>query len=260
MKRIVAILCLLALTGTLCACRLELPEKKPLVEAELYVYDVFMDCEPKLAEFTLEGKFPTKKQESGDFSGHITVEETDGTKHTYKNLEYCWTEDMLILYRGNPTAEKGEGVLCWIDPKNPEEAVLADRNWCERSSAAEILAYVDDTYTDAEARSIGSVINQIPNVHKSQFIHREGALEDFADDPAFDGVDADVLRHRFVITLETGEVEEVEKTASQIEEITGVAEVQYSLWAPESIRILGYKKNGEKMAQLLEKMPELPKE
>ena len=91
----------------------------------------------------------------------------------------------------------------------------------------EILAFVDDTYTDAEARSIGTVINQIPNVHKSQFVHREVALKNFiadhSNDPAFGGVDATVLRHRFVVILEDNAL--MEQTAAQLENIPGIAKV-----------------------------------
>ena len=91
----------------------------------------------------------------------------------------------------------------------------------------EILAFVDDTYTDAEARSIGTVINQIPNVHKAQFVHREDALKSFiadhSNDPAFGGVDSTVLRHRFVVTLEDNTL--MEETAAQLENIPGIAKV-----------------------------------
>ena len=91
----------------------------------------------------------------------------------------------------------------------------------------EVLAFVDDTYTDAEARSIGSVINQLPNVHKAEFVHREKALENFvadhSNDPAFGGVDAKTLRHRFVVTLEDNTL--MEQTATQLEAIPGIAKV-----------------------------------
>ena len=91
----------------------------------------------------------------------------------------------------------------------------------------EILAFVDDSYSDAEARSIGTRINQIPNVYKAQFVSREKALEEFVadhgNDPAFGGVDADVLRHRFVVVLEDNAL--MEQTAAQLEAIPGIAKV-----------------------------------
>ena len=62
----------------------------------------------------------------------------------------------------------------------------------ELNQTSEILVYVDDTLSDAEARSIGTKINMLDNVLQSTFISREEALADFkADhdgDSAFDGV------------------------------------------------------------------------
>ena len=95
------------------------------------------------------------------------------------------------------------------------------------NKTSEILAFVDDTFTDAEARSIGTKINQLPNVYKAQFVSREKALQQFiadhSNDPAFGGVDAQTLRHRFVVTLEDNTL--MEQTAAQLEAIPGIAKV-----------------------------------
>ena len=69
----------------------------------------------------------------------------------------------------------------------------------------EMLVYVDENLSDAEARSIGTSINQIETVVNAKFVSREQALADFiADhegDAAFNGVVAEDLRHRYVVTL-----------------------------------------------------------
>ncbi|MBQ8880948.1 MAG: permease-like cell division protein FtsX [Oscillospiraceae bacterium] len=95
------------------------------------------------------------------------------------------------------------------------------------NKTSEVLAFVDDTFTDAEARSIGTKINQLPNVYKAQFVSREKALQNFiadhSNDPAFGGVDAGTLRHRFVVTLEDNTL--MEQTAAQLEAIPGIAKV-----------------------------------
>ena len=92
----------------------------------------------------------------------------------------------------------------------------------------EILVYVDSELSDAEARSVGTKINMIDNVLKSQFVSREEALENFvADhegDEAFTGVDASDLRHRFVVTLEDNS--KIEKTAQQLRSVSGVADIR----------------------------------
>ncbi len=90
----------------------------------------------------------------------------------------------------------------------------------------EILAYVDSDLSDAEARSIGTKINQIDNVLQSTFVSREEALQNFIADhkdegEAFTGVVASDLRHRFVIVLEDNSL--MEQTDAQIKQIPGVA-------------------------------------
>ena len=95
----------------------------------------------------------------------------------------------------------------------------------ELNQTSEILVYVDDTLTDAEARSIGTKINMLDNVLQSDFVSREEALADFkADhdgDSAFDGVQAQDLRHRFVVTLEDNAL--MKQTDNQLKAIPGVA-------------------------------------
>jgi cell division transport system permease protein len=92
------------------------------------------------------------------------------------------------------------------------------------------LAYVDSSLSDAEARSVGTRINQIENVYKSEFKSRETALEEFIadheNDPAFGGLVPSDLRHRYVIVLEDNE--KMEETVAQIEKIPGIAKVNAS--------------------------------
>ena len=91
----------------------------------------------------------------------------------------------------------------------------------------EILAYVDSDLTDAEARSIGTQINQIPNVFKSDFKTRDVALQEFVEDhqndPAFGGLVPDDLRHRYVIVLENNEL--MHETVEKIEALAGIVKV-----------------------------------
>jgi cell division transport system permease protein len=89
----------------------------------------------------------------------------------------------------------------------------------------EILVYVDDSLSDAEARSIGTKINMLDNVLQSTFVSREEALENFIEDhendPAFGGVTASDLRHRFVVVLEDNRL--MKQTDEAIQNIPGVA-------------------------------------
>jgi len=93
----------------------------------------------------------------------------------------------------------------------------------------EVLVYVDSALSDAEAKSVGSKLNQIDNIHRAEFVSREIALEEFVADhqeegEAFSGVEAEDLRHRFVVTLEDNSL--MAKTVEAIEQVPGVAKIR----------------------------------
>ena len=91
----------------------------------------------------------------------------------------------------------------------------------------EILVYVDSELPDAEARSIGTKINRVANVHNSTFVSREEALETFIkdhqEDEAFSGVRAEDLRHRYVVVLVDNAL--MKQTEEEIKAIPGVAKI-----------------------------------
>ena len=91
----------------------------------------------------------------------------------------------------------------------------------------EMLVYIDETYSEAEAKSVGSQINQIANVHNAQFVSREQAVVNFVDEmqdeDLFDGLDPSTFRDRFVITLEDNS--KMRETEAAIRSIEGVADV-----------------------------------
>ena len=93
------------------------------------------------------------------------------------------------------------------------------------NQTSEIMVYIDSSLSDAEARSIGTIINQLDNVQKSVFVSREEALDNFISDhdnnAAFNGVQAQDLRHRYVVTLEDNTL--MKQTDNQLKSIPGVA-------------------------------------
>ena len=93
------------------------------------------------------------------------------------------------------------------------------------NKTSEILCYVDSELSDAEARSIGTKINTLNNILQATFISRQEALEDFIEDhegdSAFSGVQADDLRHRFVVVLEDNT--RMLETDNQLKQIPGIA-------------------------------------
>ena len=92
---------------------------------------------------------------------------------------------------------------------------------------SEILAYVDESLSEAEARSVGTSINRIENVLNTQFVTRQEALEDFVSDYAdtslFDGLEASTFRDRYKVYLV--DIAQIRDTVARLEEIPGVAEV-----------------------------------
>ena len=95
----------------------------------------------------------------------------------------------------------------------------------ELNQTNEILAYVDETLSDADAKSVGTKINMIDNVLRADFIPREEALENFIADhqeeeASFSGLDASDLRHRFRIVLEDNHY--IKETDQAVRNIPGV--------------------------------------
>ena len=95
----------------------------------------------------------------------------------------------------------------------------------ELNQTNEILAYVDETLSDADAKSVGTRINMIDNVLRADFIPREEALKSFIEDhqdeeESFNGLDATDLRHRFRIVLEDNRL--IKETDLAIQDIPGV--------------------------------------
>ena len=104
----------------------------------------------------------------------------------------------------------------------------------------EVLVYIHEDLSDAEARSVGTDINLVENVYKATFKSREDALKDFVSDhegdEAFSGVEAGDLRHRFIVVLEDNT--KIEETVEQLMLIPGVAKVSASYELAEGFATL----------------------
>ena len=51
----------------------------------------------------------------------------------------------------------------------------------ELESENEMLVYIDENYSEAKAKSVGSQINLITNVRSATFVSRNQALDDFVE-------------------------------------------------------------------------------
>jgi len=92
----------------------------------------------------------------------------------------------------------------------------------------QVLVYIDESYSQAKAKSVGSQINMITNVHNAQFVSREDALENFVeeqqDEALFAGLESSTFRDRYVVSMEDNS--RMRETCEEIEKIEGVADIQ----------------------------------
>ncbi len=90
----------------------------------------------------------------------------------------------------------------------------------------EILVCIDENYTTAEAKSVGSQLNLVDNVANAEFISRQQALQTFMekyDKAMYEGVTADTMRDQYNVTLEdNGKLAE---TVEALRKVPGVADV-----------------------------------
>ena len=106
-------------------------------------------------------------------------------------------------------------------------AVNADANLKDLEQANEILAYVDDSYDDQQARALEATLEAIPNVASATFITKEEALEsftaDYPEEALFQNLDPEILRDRYAIRVV--ELELQGSTVTAIENTEGIAKV-----------------------------------
>lgn len=98
-------------------------------------------------------------------------------------------------------------------------------------SENQVLAYVDESLSDDEARGLESKIEALPNVSSAQFVSRDEAMESFVssyDDPAlFEGLDSSVLRHRYVIYMD--DISQMDSVRQALLGVRGIARVNAHL-------------------------------
>ena len=106
-------------------------------------------------------------------------------------------------------------------------AINLDHMLGDLEAENEFLAYIDETYSEEEARTIQPQIEAIPNVSEVTFVTREEALEDWkegrADNDLMDSLQPEVLRDRFRIHV--ADIEQLKETSDAVETVTGVVKV-----------------------------------
>ena len=91
----------------------------------------------------------------------------------------------------------------------------------------EILAYVDDTYTEQQARALQKQLEAISNVTSATYISKQQAMEEFAarypEEELFQNLDPEILRDRYAIKV--ADLEQQSATVEQIGNTPGIARV-----------------------------------
>ena len=84
-------------------------------------------------------------------------------------------------------------------------AVNADANLKQAEQDNEILAFVDDSYTEEQAKALQSKLEAVDNVASVTFISREEAMQSFIsehpDEEYFQDLDPNILRDLFVVSM-----------------------------------------------------------
>ena len=87
------------------------------------------------------------------------------------------------------------------------------------------LAYIDETYTEEQARALQPEIEAVPNVSVVTFVTKAEAMDDYRagreENPLLADLPDEVLRDRFEIHVD--DIELMGETVDQVEQITGVA-------------------------------------
>ncbi len=106
-------------------------------------------------------------------------------------------------------------------------AVNLDASLTNLEQQNEILAYVDETLSEEEARAIQTELENIPNILDCTFVTREQAMEEFVadkeDNSLYQDLPAEILRHRYRIRLEN--IQDMSETLEQIKATPGIADV-----------------------------------
>ena len=106
-------------------------------------------------------------------------------------------------------------------------AVNANQLLRDLEQENEILAYVDDSYDETQARVLQKKLQSIPNVASAAFISKEEAMEEFKaqypDEALFQDLDPEILRDRYAIKI--ADLRQQKQTVEQVKAVEGIAKV-----------------------------------
>ena len=110
-------------------------------------------------------------------------------------------------------------------------AVNLEHNLNQLMAENEILAYVEEDYSQAKAKKLAKSLGAIPNVADCAFVSREEAMEEYLDEVEDDSLYVDlpstVLRDRYIIHVR--DIDRLSGTIEQVYRVKGVAKVSAAM-------------------------------
>ena len=131
-------------------------------------------------------------------------------------------------------------ICCLLIMGSFSVAVNLDNMLGDFEKQNEFLAYIDETYTEEQARALEEQILAIPNVASAEFMSRGQAKEEFAakqeETELFESLPDTVLRDRFRIHV--NDLNQLRQTVEQVKGITGVAETSAAYEVAEGFTVV----------------------
>lgn len=106
-------------------------------------------------------------------------------------------------------------------------AVNANALLKDLESQNEILAYVDDSYTEEEAQALQSQLEAVENVDSATYISKEDAMKSFQaqypNEQMFQNLDPTIFRDRYAIHIK--DLKKTEDTVKAVSAVPGIVKV-----------------------------------
>lgn len=106
-------------------------------------------------------------------------------------------------------------------------AVNADSLLKDLEKQNEILAYVDESYSETQSQALKSELEAVPNVTSATYISKEEAMKSFAaqypNEQMFQDLDPTIFRDRFAIRI--ADLKKTSETAEAVGRVNGIVKV-----------------------------------
>ena len=107
-------------------------------------------------------------------------------------------------------------------------AYNANENLSDLQQENAVVAFVDDSLTETQARDLQAQLEKVDNVADCTFMSRDEAKENYIEkydgDELYGDLPADVFRHRYVIHVT--DPDRIMETKTAVKQVTGIAKAR----------------------------------